>query len=81
MRRSPARNVQACSKWHIFHGWSFAMSDPRYAENLAGPRRRTPSRPPPHFDTKSVIWSVAAGIFAAIVLATLAHIFRVNGIA
>ena len=57
------------------------MSDRRYTENQAGARPHTPNGPPPRLDTKSVIWSMAAGVFAVIVLLALAYVLRANGIA
>jgi hypothetical protein len=57
------------------------MFDARYTENQAGARHRTPNRPPPRLDTKSVMWSMAAGMFAAIVILALAYALRANGIA
>jgi hypothetical protein len=59
----------------------FDMSDRRYTENQAGARPHTPNGPPPRLDTKSVIWSMAAGVFAVIVLLALAYVLRANGIA
>jgi hypothetical protein len=59
----------------------FDMFDPRYPENEPGARHRAPNRPPARLNTKSVMWSMAAGMFAAIVILVLTYVLRANGIA